>query len=154
VWTTDFAIFNVGTKLGGDYVYSVLGFSFQPRIHSDNPEDSVYWGPVIGLGGKIPVKNGGFLALEWIIHVMFDETPQLGETVSTLPNVIQQLRLVGGYEINDLVTVFAGPALNINIGGTDLWGISYLPESASFMMFDDSPPGSIAIGFAAGVELF
>jgi hypothetical protein len=153
VWTTDFAIINVGTKLGGDYVYSILGFSFQPRVHPDNPEDSVYWGPVIGLGGKIPIKNGGFLALEWVIHAMFDETPKIGETVSTSPNVIQQLRLVGGYEINDLLTVFAGPAININMGGTEIWGISYLPESATFAEFDP-PPSQIAVGFAAGVELF
>jgi hypothetical protein len=160
VWTTDFAIFNVGTKLGGDYVYSILGFCFQPKLHPDNPEDSVFWGPIIGLGGKIPIKNGGFLALEWVIHLMFDDTPQLGEgrpvedwAVATVPNVIQQLRLVGGYEINDMVTVFAGPALTINQGAVEIWGISYLPKGATFMEFDGSP-GQMAIGFAAGVELF
>ena len=153
VWTTDFAIINVGTKLGGEYVYSILGFCFQPRVHSELETDSVFWGPVIGLGGKIPIKNGGFLALEWLVHAMFDETPKIGETADTSPNIIQQLRLVGGYEINDLVTVFAGPAININMGGVVIWEVSYLPESATFVE-NDTPPSQIAVGFAAGVELF
>ncbi len=153
VWTTDFAIINVGTKLGGDYVYSILGFSFQPRVHSELETDSVFWGPVIGLGGKIPIKNDGFLALEWLVHAMFDETPKIGKTADTSPNVIQQLRLVGGYEINDLVTVFAGPAININLGGVVIWEVSYLPKTATFEKYDP-PPSQIAVGFAAGVELF
>ncbi len=157
VWTSDATIINVGTKIGGNRVYAIWAFGLQPKIHPIlGDEDSVLWGPGIGIGFNIPIVNGGSISIESMTFALFDDDPKIDSNnyVGTMPQTLTQIRLLGNYQINDLIGIFAGPAINVSMGAKNLDAVSYLPESATFHVMPTAPPGQIGIGFVAGAQIF
>ncbi len=159
IWTSDTSLINIGTKIGGNRVYAIWSFSLQPKMHSDiGDQDTVFWGPGIGIGFNIPIVNPWSIAIESHTMALFDDEPKISPVmpVGTMPDTITQLRLVGNYQINKLVGVYAGIAFNVYLGGKVLRNISYLPDSAIIKdpLSDGPVPGQVGIGFLVGVQLF
>jgi hypothetical protein len=155
-WTSDVGMFNVGTRTGGNHVYGIWAFSLQPKMHPDEGvNDSMYWGPGVGIGFNVDIVSGWSVSFESITFALFDNEPKIDEDrpVTTAPQTMTQLLLLAFYQVNDLVGVFAGPAINISFGNKYLGAISYLGEGATFKEFD-VPPGQMGIGFVAGVKFF
>ncbi len=154
VWTSDVAIFNVGTKIGAKRLYTVLGFGLQPKVHPDYATDEIRWGPQFGLGGNIPLPDAWSLGLEAVYFIAFNDEPkfEIERATTTAPVIIISLKLLANYQFNNSIGVFAGPAIHIAMV-RPLSAISYLPDGATFHLIETFP-GSLGIGFVAGAQLF
>lgn len=140
LWTSDFLMFNGGIRVGTKSVYNIYAYGVSPFL-SDLP-----FGFGIGIGGHIPVKKKAFIEIDgmaWSMHrsyVSFDEI-----------NMINQLRVMGGYRFNKYFSVFAGPTLNVSVQSNryEPFLDNYFYESVS-----ENNTVRLAPGFVAGVRLF
>ena len=102
LWSSDSAPVNLGVKLGGRHVYTVLTAGFEA---SDGKQR---WLAGLGIGGHVPIADRFYLEPELITwHV------NEGWTLTTDTNSLSSLRLIGGYRVHRDLSVFAGPTLNL-----------------------------------------
>jgi hypothetical protein len=102
LWGSDSAPLNLGFKLGSRHVYTLLTAGYQPEGETDR------WMVGLGLGGHIPLGQRFYIdadVVSW--HVNDDEawTDEL--------NMLNKLRVVGGYRLHDRFAVFAGATFNV-----------------------------------------
>lgn len=108
LWSSDSAPLNVGLKLGSRHVYSLLAAGYQPQGETKR------WMLGFGLGGHIPVTGNFFIdadVMSW--HVNVDEawTDEL--------NMLNKMRVIGGYRLHDHFAVFAGVTFNALVTRVD-----------------------------------
>ena len=144
LWGSDTAPLNVGAKLGGRYVYTLLTAGYQPQ----GGEETDRWMLGIGLGGHLPLSQRFYIDTDVVAwHVNNDEswTEEL--------NMLAKLRVVGGYRIHDHFAVFAGATLNALVTRVD--------DGADFGLFSgrrvsaDSDETTVRVwpGFVAGLRI-
>jgi len=102
LWSSDTAPLNVGVKLGGRYVYSVLGVGLQPG------EEKTRWMLGLGLGGHVPISRRFFLEMDAVAWQINDDQAWTDEL-----NILGKLRVIGGYSFARHFSVFAGATLNV-----------------------------------------
>jgi hypothetical protein len=140
LWTSDFLMFNGGIRVGTKSVYNIYAYGVSPFL------TELPFGFGIGIGGHIPVKKKAFIEIDgmaWSMHrsyVSFDEI-----------NMINQLRVMGGYRFNKYFSVFAGPTFNVSVQSNryEPFLDNYFYESVS-----ENNTVRLAPGFVAGVRLF
>jgi hypothetical protein len=103
VWASDTFVSNIALKTGSKHVYSILAVGYQPSFG----DDPYRWATGIGIGGHIPFGSK-FVNIEALsFHV------NEGEAWENDLHMINKLRLIGGWEINPRLSVFAGLTLNV-----------------------------------------
>lgn len=142
VWTSDSASVNVGVKLGGKYVYSVLAAGFNAAGKSQR------WMAGLGIGGHLPIGDRFFADTD-LIHWSFND----GLTFTYATNSITSLRLVGGFSVHRHFTLFAGPTLNLlvsDVNHADQFGM--VPATR---LSAEGSTRTILLwpGFVAGVQI-
>ena len=106
VWASETSVFNMALKTGNKRVYSILALGYQPSIG----DDPYRWSPGVGIGVHMPSgsKYVDYINIEALsFHINEDEswTDEL--------HMINQLRLIGGWELNRNMSAFAGLTLNV-----------------------------------------
>ncbi|MFC1718725.1 hypothetical protein ACFL6S_34050 [Candidatus Poribacteria bacterium] len=103
VWASDTSMANIALKTGSKHVYSILAAGYQPPLG----DDPYRWSTGIGIGGHIPFGSK-FVNIEALsFHVNEDKAWE-----NDL-HMINKLRLIGGWEVNPKLSVFAGLTLNV-----------------------------------------
>ena len=140
VWASDTSLTNIALKTGSKHVYSILAVGYQPSLG----DDPYRWSTGIGVGGHIPFGSK-FVNIEALsFHVNEDArwTDDL--------HMINKIRLIGGWEVNPSLSVFAGLTLNVfvsqlNDGGHIATGSFYDYEGKDTWV-------RMWPGFVAGVQ--
>lgn len=140
VWTSDILSFNGGVRVGSKYVYNIYAYGVSPF------KDELPFGLGIGIGGHIPVKTNGFVDIDgmvWTMHRSYFSFYGV--------NIINQLRVMGGYRFNKYISVFAGPTFNVGVQDS-----RYDPFHSSSFYEHDNGTTTVYMwpGFVAGIRLF
>lgn len=101
VWGSETAPMNIGLKTGGKYVYGILAVGTQPF------SDLSRWFPGVGIGGHIPFGSK-FVNVE-ALSFQINE----GEAWTDETHVLNKFRLIGGWQVQPRLAVFAGVTLNV-----------------------------------------
>lgn len=152
LWGSDFMQVNGGLKIGSQRIYNVYAFGFSPFSNTPPASDSLIlkksslpFGFGLGLGVNIPIHKA-FVNIDmmtWTVHDRYFDWRGL--------NMLNQLRITGGYRIHKYFGVYAGPVANISI------------QDNMYAAFKDKPiyeyngsTNSVRgwLGFVAGVQLF
>lgn len=140
-WGSDSAPVNVGVKLGGRHVYSMLAAGFETSNGKRR------WLAGLGLGGHLPLDERFYLeadVLTW--HINEDQL----WTITT--NSLHSLRVVAGYSVGRHFSLFAGPTLNLL--ATDLSG-SVIGLIRGVRLSSESARTTLALwpGFVVGLQI-
>jgi len=109
-WATEFAPVNIGVKAGSNTIYNVFMFGVRPRGDSTR----LFCG--IGLGGHIPIRR------------FFVDIDVLNQGVAAGPvwfpegapeDLLSSLRVTGGWQVTDFLSVTAGPSVSVWISDTE-----------------------------------
>ncbi len=113
-WASDLALTNVGVKLGGRHIYSLVTVGYTPPIGGDRRRYVVG----AGLGGHIPAGR------------FFFDVDVVGNTLYSkrlfdddVHHVLGQLRLTAGWQVARHFAVFGGVSANtlVSWDGKDRW---------------------------------
>lgn len=112
-WASDVALTNVGVKLGGRHIYSLLTVGYSPSLN----EDRRRYVMGAGLGGHIPAGR------------FFVDVDLVGSTIHTkrlfedTDHVLGQLRLMAGWQVARHFAVFGGVTANtlVTWDDSDRW---------------------------------
>lgn len=104
VWTSDLAAFAFGIRLPAKYTYSMLGIGVHPFGAGAS------WQFGIGLGGHVPLGRGAFMDIDLGTWAVLD-----GMRNPRGPAVIEQLRLLFGWQAFERLSVFAGPTVSVMV---------------------------------------
>lgn len=103
IWSNELTVFNVGVKMGGRRVYSMITAGVNP--FNKNFFWSVGWGP----GVHIPFSKRFYCDIDDITSLVSVNEPfSIGPGKTTITN---QLRLTCGFELTPKVALFLGPTL-------------------------------------------
>ncbi|MCP3136418.1 LA_2272 family surface repeat-containing protein [Pyxidicoccus xibeiensis] len=115
VWSSDVSLTNVGVKLGGRHLYTLLTAGFTPSLDGDRRRYTVG----VGFGGHIPLDRfyvdidvvGSSLHSK---HWFHDSENQ---------HVLGQLRVMAGWQVARRFAIFAGVTGNtlVTWDGSDRW---------------------------------
>jgi len=137
VWFSDTPLVNVGFKMGGPYLYGILGAGFHPI-----GEDPVYT-LLIGFGGHmdfgrvwldIDVIEHRFIRHEW-----WDTR-----------DLMLKLRPMVGFEIIEQLSLFAGPTCNLLIS-TERDSVGWIPAVYETTTRNDYNL-RVSVGFVVGFQ--
>lgn len=143
VWASDTSMANIALKTGTRHVYSILAAGYQPSLD----DDPYRWSTGIGIGGHIPFGSK-FVNVE-VLSFDINENNENEAWTDDL-HMINKLRLIGGWQVNSGLSVFAGLTLNVfvsqfNDGDHIAW--------ESFFDYDgDDTCVRMWPGFVAGVQ--
>jgi hypothetical protein len=140
VWTSDILSFNGGVRVGSKYVYNIYAYGVSPF------KDELPFGLGIGIGGHIPIKTKAFVDIDgmvWTMHRSYFSFYGV--------NIINQLRVMGGYSFNKYISVFAGPTFNVGVQDS-----RYDPFHSSSFYEHNNGTTTVYMwpGFVAGIRLF
>ncbi|MCY7408686.1 MAG: hypothetical protein LH473_00290 [Chitinophagales bacterium] len=131
---------NVGIKLGSPHIYNIFAAGIAPT------KDVTRIGMGVGLGGHIPFKKA-YVDIDgicyWIHNGNFNNYNQL--------NLLNQIRLMGGYSFTKGLAAYAGPVLNVHVYD------SSNPAIASNTVFQGGDSQTYVdgwIGFVVGLQFF
>ncbi|MEP7127642.1 MAG: hypothetical protein ABI729_02190 [Chitinophagales bacterium] len=138
-WTSDFLTFNGGIRVGTRNIYNIYAYGVSPF------NDELPFGFGVGIGGHIPVKRF-FVDIDgmaWSMHRSYVSFSRV--------NMINTLRVMGGFTINKYLSVFAGPTFNVSVQDNryDPFLPNYFYENVS-----DNTTVRLAPGFVAGIRIF
>jgi hypothetical protein len=102
VYASDSAAVNVGLKLGGRTIYSLINVGYE-QTNGNNK-----WLAGLGVGGHVPIDERLFVDIELLASHVNE-----GELWTDKLNTLSSLRVIGGYELGGALSVFAGPTLNV-----------------------------------------
>ena len=102
VWSSDVALTNVGVKLGGRHLYTLLTAGFTPPLGGERR----HWNLGAGVGGHIPV--GRFYVDIDVVGSTLHERKLIEDS----EHILGQLRLMAGYQVARRFAVFAGVSAN------------------------------------------
>jgi hypothetical protein len=139
-WATEFSSVNIGVKTGSRIIYNVFMLGWRPG--GDDPR--LYAG--LGIGGHIPFDRF-FLDIDILNHGEYHDRQWFREGGSDL---LSSLRLTGGWHLNDMLALTAGPTLNLRVSEHEDASAS---EAA---LLDAGEDWNVRIwpGFTVGLELF
>ncbi|MCY1017545.1 hypothetical protein [Pyxidicoccus sp. MSG2] len=113
-WSSDVSLTNVGVKLGGKHLYTLLTAGFTPSLGEDRRRYTLG----AGFGGHIPLDRF-YVDIDLVgssLHTrrLFSEDSQ---------HVLGQLRVMGGLQVASHFSVFAGVSANTltSWNGSDEW---------------------------------
>ena len=111
-WASETALVNVGLKMGSKYVYNIFGLGYQPIVQPNQP---LRWFPVLGIGGHIPL-DPFFVDID-LVSQNVREGPRPWDITFTKEtsglNLLNKVRLTGGWQIIPGLAITAGPTLNV-----------------------------------------
>jgi len=142
VWGSETSVANVALKTGGKHVYSILALGAQPSF-GDNP---YRWSPGVGIGGHIPFGSK-FINVEALSFQINEDEAWTDDL-----HMVNKLRLIGGWEVNSRLAVFAGVTLNVfvsQVNDGDQIAIASFYDSAND---EDDRWVRMWPGFIAGVQ--
>lgn len=117
-WAGDTAPMNLGVKMGGKSVYSIIAFGWDPRASSPSLTD------YFGVGFHIPVVGN-----LWIDPDFGSGTasPRLEGLFSSPGDILAKVRVNVGYSFFPHLAVVAGVALNVQVRlpGTEVRDLGY-----------------------------
>ncbi|MBK9731951.1 MAG: hypothetical protein IPO83_11810 [Chitinophagaceae bacterium] len=139
VWSSDFLTFNGGIRVGTRNIYNIYAYGVSPF------NDELPFGFGVGIGGHIPLKKF-FVDIDgmaWSMHRSYVSFSRV--------NMINTLRVMGGFTINKYLSVFAGPTFNVSVQDNryDPFLPNYFYENVS-----DNTTVRLAPGFVAGIRIF
>ena len=138
-WTSDFLTFNGGLRVGSKYVYNIYAYGVSP-FSTDLP-----FGFGIGIGGHIPMNKVSIDidGMTWSMHKSYMSFYGV--------NLINQLRVMGGYTFNKYISIFAGPTLNVAVQNN-----TYSAFNTYHFYEHTGETNTVNIwpGFVAGIRLF
>jgi hypothetical protein len=102
VFTSDVAAFNLGLRFPAKYTYSMVTFGVHPF------GSGASWLAGFGLGGHIPLSKRAFLDIDLGGQVVLQ-----GLKVTRDPAGLAQLRLMGGWQPLERLSLFGGPTLSV-----------------------------------------
>lgn len=140
--TNDFFTFNAAIRTGGPRIYNIFTFGVAPL------NDTMRYGYGIGIGGEIPINKlyVDIDAIGWNVH-----EDNFEFIYNNNFHMINQLRPTVGYKLNNYISFYAGPVLNVEI------------YNNSIKPFNDNPIAeyvgpnattNLSIGYVAGVRFF
>jgi len=144
LWGGDTAPLNVGAKLGGRYVYTILAAGYQPQAG----EGTDRWMVGLGLGGHVPLPGRFYLDADIISWQVNN-----GEAWTDELNLLNQLRVVGGYRIHDHFALFAGATLNALVTRVDDGSDFGLLSGRRVNADSDETAVRVWPGFVAGLRI-
>jgi hypothetical protein len=104
VYGNDLMPLNLGTKLGSQRAYGILGAGIDPF------RDSVRWSMAAGLGVHFPVRMF-YLDLDALVHSM---QPDIRVWDASYFHVYSELRLLFGWQALPRLAVFLGPTVHVS----------------------------------------
>ncbi|MEO6167820.1 MAG: hypothetical protein ABIO46_02810 [Chitinophagales bacterium] len=139
-WTSDILTFNGAIRVGTKYMYNIYAYGVSP-FNTDLP-----FGFGVGIGGHIPIKQRAFVDIDgmaWSMHRSYVSFSAI--------NMINQLRVMGGFKINKYLSVFAGPTFNVSVQDN-----RYEPflDNHFYENVSENTTVRLAPGFVAGIHIF
>jgi hypothetical protein len=154
LWTSDHFQFNGGLKIGNKSVYNVFAFGVSPFGQSNSGatdtnlilvKNPLPFGFGFGLGVHMPIKKA-FVDIDgmtWTVHDRYFSFEGI--------NMLNQLRVIGGYRIHRFFGVYAGPVANISLQDNQY---KSLRENALWDYNGQVNKLRGWVSFVAGVQLF
>ena len=106
LYGNDLMPLNLGTKLGGQRAYGILGVGIDPF------RDTVRWSFGAGLGVHFPLLRGFFLDADFLVH---SAQPDIKVYDSSVYHVLSELRLLVGWQALPKLALFIGPTLHVSV---------------------------------------
>lgn len=138
-WSSDFLTFNGAIRVGTPNVYNIFAYGVSP-FNADLP-----FGFGVGIGGHIPIKRA-FIDIDgmaWSMHRSYVSFARV--------NMINTLRVMGGFTFNKYLSVFAGPTLNVSV--QDNRYDTFLPNYF-YQNISANTTVRLAPGFVVGIHVF
>lgn len=152
VWSSDYLQFNGALKIGNKSIYNIYAFGISPIGQNTPSTDSLNlvqsplpFGFGLGIGGHIPIKKA-FINIDGMCWTMHDRYLSFNGV-----NLLNQVRVLGGYKVHKYFGVYAGPVFNASVQDVSYDAMKRNP------MFDEGTASTRVqgwIGFAAGIQLF
>ncbi len=113
VWSSDVALTNVGFKLGGRHLYTLLTAGFTPPLDGERR----HWTLGAGFGGHIPI--GRF----YVDVDLLGSTVHERRLIEASEHILGQVRLMAGYQVARRFAVFGGVSANtlVSWDSSDRW---------------------------------
>ncbi|WP_205519852.1 hypothetical protein [Pyxidicoccus caerfyrddinensis] len=114
-WSSDVSVTNVGVKLGGKHLYTLLTAGFTPSLGGDRRRYTVG----AGFGGHIPLER--FYVDVDLVGSSLHSRSWFSDKENQ--HVLGQLRVMGGWQVASHFSVFAGVSANTltSWNGSDEW---------------------------------
>ncbi|HZG01742.1 MAG TPA: hypothetical protein VEY71_12105, partial [Chitinophagales bacterium] len=152
LWGSDALQINGGLKLGNKRVYNVYAFGVSPFANNGASTDSfilkkpsVPFGFGFGLGVHMPIKRA-FVNVDMMTWTMHDRHFDFSGL-----NMLNQLRVTGGFRVHKLFGIYAGPVANVSVQDN-----KFAPFVKNDLYEYNGVNNSVRgwVGFVAGVQLF
>ncbi|NMO14512.1 hypothetical protein HPC49_36335 [Pyxidicoccus fallax] len=113
VWSSDISLTNVGVKLGGRHIYTLLAAGFTPPLDGERR----HWTLGAGIGGHIPL--GRFYVDMDVMGSTLHERRLYDET----EHILGQFRVLAGWQVARRFAVFGGISANtlVTWDDSDRW---------------------------------
>lgn len=143
---------NVIFKSGGRYTYGIIGLSYLPII------SEAKYGIIAGIGGHLPISTSFAIDADLVSNFYYDYSFKKTGYKSFSNN---QFRLLFNYKINNRISIFAGPKLNLwsseihdidDLRGLKLWSGTHNHHISHYNHFNYQY-SRLLLGASAGIEI-
>jgi hypothetical protein len=108
LWSSDSAPLNLGIKLGGETIYTLLSAGFE----TSNGQKR--WLAGFGVGGHFPIDDRFYLDAELLTSHVNENAAWTDDL-----NMLTSLRALFGWELARRFSIFGGPTLNVMVSEGD-----------------------------------